>query len=97
MCVRARVRVSARAYVCIRVRVRACVSVCVCTYMDGERERERERERGVRTSFSPKRGRVSFFYYYGHFVDAWRASVCFSCRSGTRNAVFVVFIRFLWM
>ena len=89
--------VSARAHVCMRVcacvRVRACV--CARARVCMERERERDRERGVRTSFSPKRGSTECefrFYYYRHFVDAWRACLreCFSCWSGTRNAVFVV-------
>ena len=73
MCVCAclRVRMCVFVYVCVR----ACVCVRVCARVHGERERER----GVRTSFSPKRGsteREFRFYYYGHFVDAWRACVC---------------------
>ena len=70
VCVCACVCVSARAHVCVCVYGRMCLRVRACAW--------RERERGVRTSFSPKRGctKCEFrFYYYRHFVDAWRACV----------------------
>ena len=93
VCVYVCVCVSARAHVCMRMYVCAYLRVCACARV--LRERERERERDVRTSFSPKRGCTECefrFYYYRHFVDAWRACVrvCFGCWSGTRNAVFGV-------
>ena len=77
----------ARSCACVCVCVRVCAYVCARVLG--------ERERGIRTSFSPKRGCTECdfcFYYYRHFVDAWGACVrvCFSCWSGTRNAVFGV-------
>ena len=62
-----------RAHVCMRMYVCACLRVCARARLC------LERERGVRTSFSPKRGCTEsefLFYYYRHFVDAWRACVC---------------------
>ena len=92
--------------VCVRARACVRVSVCACACIERERERGRERdrqtetvrqetetERGVPASV-PREAELCEFrlYYYRHFVDAWRACmrVCFSCWSGTRNAVFVV-------
>ena len=85
VCVCVCVCVSARAHVCMRMYVCACLRLCACVCararvcLKRERERARERERGVRTSFSPKRSCTECefrFYYYRHFVDAWRACVC---------------------
>ena len=72
-----------------------CVHACVCALVCVRVRACAWRERGVRTSFSPKRGSTECefrFYYYRHFVDAWRAfvCVCFSCWSGTRNAGCVI-------
>ena len=94
MCVCVCVCVHVHVCVCLRVRmcvcICMCVRACVCARMC-VRACKRERE-----SFSPMRGCTECefcLYYYRHHVDAWRACVrvCFSCWSGTRNAVFGIY------
>ena len=83
MCVCAPVCVCVHVCVCVCVCACACVYVCACLRVRAyECVRALvcfERERDVRTSFSPKRDCTECefrFYYYRHFVDAWRACVC---------------------
>ena len=94
VCVSARAHVCMRIYVCVYVCVRTCVCARVCVRVRARAWREREREGCTYQLQSQERlTECEFrFYYYRHFVDAWRACVrvCFGCWSGTRNAVFGV-------